>query len=259
MLLAIDAGNSNVTFAVFDTTTLLATWRIRTQPGRTADEYASLLQNLFTREGIAFTSISDIVIASVVPAATPDLIRLARIVFRREPLVVTSEIDLGLTVAYNPPGDVGPDRLVDAVAAIQKHGPAPLIFIDFGTATTFNAVDGQNVYLGGIIWPGIAASWDTLFASAARLWTVEPLAPQQVIGNSTPNAIRSGMTYALASMVDGMVARMRGEMGINHCPVIATGGQAADLLATIKTSITVVDPILTLEGLRCVYERNPVR
>lgn len=256
MLLAIDAGNSNVTFGVFDGTDLRATWRIRTTAGRTADEYGSLLQNLFAREGITFPDIGDIAIASVVPSATPDLSRLARLVFRREPLIVSPELDLGLTVAYNPPGDVGADRLVDAVAAIKKYGPAPLIIIDFGTATTFNAVSGQNVYLGGAIWPGIGASWDSLFSNAARLWTVEPLVPEHAIGDSTTHAIQSGMTYALASMVDGMVARFRAEMGVADCPVIATGGQSADLLSTVKTCITHIDPNLTLEGLRNVYERN---
>lgn len=256
MLLAIDSGNTHVKFAVFDGENLRATWRIRTQAGRTADEYGSLLQNLFAREGIAFLDVIDIAIASVVPQATPDLARLARIVFRREPLIITPELDLGLTVAYNPPGDVGADRLVDAVAALQKYGPAPLIFIDFGTATTFNAINADNVYLGGAIWPGVAASWETLFSTAARLWSVEPVAPERVIGDSTTHALQSGMTFALASMVDGMVARFREEMGIGDCPVVATGGQAADLLASVKTCITHVDPILTLEGLRFVYERN---
>ena len=256
MLLAIDAGNTNVTFAVYSGPDLRIHWRISTLHGRTADEYTSLLDTLFGHERLAFGDIEDVVIASVVPAVTPDLIRLARKAFASEPLLISARLDMGIDVRYHPPTDVGADRLVDAVAALAKYGPAPLIVIDFGTATTFNAVGEGNVYLGGAIMPSIAMSWQTLFLQAARLSEPVRERPPDVIGSNTTHALQSGMTYGLAAMVDGMVARFRDEMNAPTCRVIATGGQAADLLAPISTTITNVDPLLTLDGLRLVWDRN---
>jgi len=256
MLLAIDAGNTNVTFAVYSGRDLRIHWRISTQQGRTADEYTSLLDTLFGHERLTFADIDDVVIASVVPAVTPDLMRLARKSFGSEPLVIGPAVDMGIDVRYQPPSDVGADRLVDAVAAVAKYGPAPLIVIDFGTATTFNAVGAGDVYLGGAIMPSVALSWDMLYKRAARLTEQPREMPPHVIGGNTTHALQSGMTFGLASMIDGMVAGFRREMNAPDCHVIATGGQAADLLAPISTSITHVDPLLTLDGLRLVWERN---
>ncbi|HEY3330553.1 MAG TPA: type III pantothenate kinase [Capsulimonadaceae bacterium] len=256
MLLAIDAGNTNVTFAVYDGDDLRIHWRISTQNGRTADEYTSLLDTLFSHEKLTFRDIDAVIIASVVPNVTPDLKRLSQKSFRCKPVIVSAALDMGLQVAYHPPGDVGADRLVDAVAALAKYGPAPLIIVDFGTATTFNAIGEGNVYLGGAIMPGVNLMWDTLFSRAARLHAVSREMPPAAIGGSTNHALQSGMTFGLASMVDGMVGRFRVQLGAPNCPVIATGGQSADLLAGIPTAVTVVDPLLTLEGLRLVWERN---
>ena len=256
MLLVIDAGNTNVTFGVYEGRELRVRWRIVTQFGRTADEYTSLLHTLFEHAHIAFADIHDVIIASVVPSSTPDLQRLAQSSFNSDALIVSAKLDMGLTVAYNPPEDVGADRLVDAVAAVAKYGPAPLIVIDFGTATTFNAIGEGDVYLGGAILPGIALSWDTLFARAARLSSVVREVPPNAIGDNTTHAIQSGMTHGLAAMVDGLIKRFQQEMNAPGCPVIATGGHASELLEQVSVSVTHVDPLLTLDGLQIVWERN---
>ncbi len=178
MLLVIDAGNSNVTFGVYEGERLLAHWRIRTEAGRTTDEYAAFLGSLFPLHDLRFGQITGIALASVVPAATPALRRLAQDTFQTEPLEITSRTDIGLDIAYQPPGDVGADRLVDAAAAVHKYG-APCIVVDFGSATTFNAIaappvpGGRPVYLGGAICLGIGLSLDALFAKAAKIPRVE--------------------------------------------------------------------------------------
>ncbi len=261
MLLVVDAGNSNVTFGVYDGARLLARWRIRTEAERTSDEYAAFLGALFTQAGLPFEEISGIALASVVPAATPALRRLTRDTFLMEPMEVTPRRDLGLEIAYQPPGGVGADRLVDAVAAVEKYG-APCIVIDFGSATTFNAVaapptpGGLPVYLGGAICLGIGLSLDALFAKAAKIPRIEMAAPPHAIGTNTVHALQSGIVLGTLALVDGMVARFRAEMDAPGCPVVATGGFAADLLATESACITHLDPDLTLDGLRRVYARN---
>jgi type III pantothenate kinase len=255
MLLAIDAGNSNVTFAAYDGENQIAHWRIMTHAGRTADEYTSLLDTLFMHENLKLSDMDGVAIASVVPSVTPDLERLANRTFKCRPLIVGSTTDMGIKIAYNPPSDVGADRLVDAVAAIKKYGPAPLIVIDFGTATTFNAIGAGNIYLGGALFPGISLAWESLFTHAARLSAVSREVPPSPIGSNTTHALQSGMTFAVASLVDGMVRRFREEMRTDDCPVIATGGQSAELLASLSTVVTHIDPLLTLDGLMYVWRR----
>ena len=263
MLLVIDAGNSNVTFGVYDGPVLRAHWRIRTETGRTADEYAAFLGALFAQSGLALTQITGIALASVVPSATPALKRLAQSMFGRDALEVTAAGDLGLEIAYTPPTDVGTDRLVDAAAAVHKYG-APCIVLDFGSATTFNAVaapktpGGLPVYLGGAICLGIGLSLETLFAKAAKIPRIELVLPTRAIGNNTASALQSGIVLGTLALVDGMVARFRAEMDAPDCPVIATGGYATDLLADAGTSITHLEPHLTLDGLRLLFERAAV-
>ena len=261
MLLVIDAGNSNVTFGVYDDGPLRFRWRIRTEADRTADEYAAFLGSLCAQNDLDMADITGIALASVVPAATPTLRRLARDTFLMEPVEVSPRKDLGLDIAYQPPGGVGADRLVDAVAAVHFFG-APCIVIDFGSATTFNAIAGPPragalpVYLGGAICLGIGLSLDTLFAKAAKIPRIELAAPPQAIGNNTVHALQSGIVLGTLALVEGMVARFQAEMGAAGCPVIATGGYAADLLASESASITHLEPNLTLDGLRLVYDRN---
>ncbi len=261
MILVIDAGNSNVTFGVYDGDVLRAHWRIRTETGRTQDEYAAFLGALMAQSGLALSQVTGIALASVVPGATPALRRLAQQMFGMDALEITASGDLGLEVAYSPPGDVGTDRLVDAAAAVHKYG-APCIVLDFGSATTFNAVaapqkpGGLPVYLGGAICLGIGLSLETLFAKAAKIPRVELAPPPRAIGGNTVHALQSGIVLGTLSLVDGMVARFRAEMDAPDCPVVATGGYAPDLLAAAGTSITHLEPQLTLDGLRLLFERS---
>ena len=261
MLLVIDAGNSNVTFGVYDGAALLFRWRIRTEADRTADEYAAFLGSLMAQSGLELGDITGIALASVVPAATPTLRRLARDTFLMEPTEVSPRRNLGLEIAYQPPGGVGADRLVDAVAAVHKYG-APCIVIDFGSATTFNAIaagaspDLPPVYLGGAICLGIGLSLDALFAKAAKIPRVELAPPPHAIGNNTVHALQSGIVLGTLALVEGLVARFRAEMAAPDCPVIATGGYASDLLSAESASITHLEPNLTLDGLRLVFERS---
>ncbi|MGI4792286.1 MAG: type III pantothenate kinase [Janthinobacterium lividum] len=261
MLLVIDAGNSNVTFGVFDGAVLLTHWRIRTETGRTRDEYAAFLGSLFAQSSLAMTDVSGIALASVVPGATPALRRLAQQTFGLEPLEVTAKIDLGLEIGYSPPGDVGTDRLVDAVAAVHKYG-APCIVLDFGSATTFNAIaapvspNALPLYLGGAICLGIGLSLETLFAKAAKIPRVELAPPPRAIGGNTIHALQSGIVLGTLSLVDGLIARFREEMAAPDCPVIATGGYASELLAAASASITHLEPNLTLDGLRLLFDRS---
>jgi len=261
MLLVIDAGNSNVTFGVYEGDFLLTHWRIRTEAERTADEYAAFLGSLFFQHDFQFAQITGIALASVVPNATPALRRLAANAFRQEALEVTAQTDLGLDIAYQPPGDVGADRLVDAAAAVHKYG-APCIVIDFGSATTFNAIaapdlpGGRPVYLGGAICLGIGLSLDALFAKAAKIPRVTLAAPPAAIGGNTAQALQSGIVLGTLALAEGLIARFRAEMNAPDCPVIATGGFASALLASESAAITHLEPHLTLDGLRLVYERN---
>ena len=261
MLLVIDAGNSNVTFGVYEGETLRAHWRIRTETGRTHDEYAAFLGALLTQGGFALNQITGVALCSVVPGATPALRRLAGQTLQLTPLEVTAQSDLGLEIGYTPPGDVGPDRLVDAVAAVHKVG-APCIVLDFGSATTFNAVaapaspNGLPVYLGGAICLGIGLSLDTLFAKAAKIPRVELAPPPRAIGGNTVHALQSGIVLGTLSLVEGMIARFQAEMDAPGCPVVATGGYASDLLAAESARITHLEPHLTLDGLRLIFDRN---
>jgi type III pantothenate kinase len=260
MLLAIDAGNTNVKFGLFQGDTLLRQWRVRPEPGRTADEYAAILFALFAQAGLTFGAITGIALASVVPQVTPDLLRLAREHLGHEPLHVTPRADLGLEIAYQPPDDVGTDRLMDAVAAVHQVG-APCIVIDFGTATTFNAVaaprlpGGMPVYLGGAICLGIGVSLEALFSRAAKIPSVELARPLRAIGDTTAHALQSGIVFGYLSQVQGLVQRFWDEMDAAGCPVVATGGHAADLIAAETSFPMLVDPTLTLTGLRLTYAR----
>jgi len=258
MLLAIDAGNTNVTFALYDdgADRSRSEWRIRSRPGRTADEFAALLFNLFAVAGVALSDVDGCVLASVIPSATPDLVRLCRDYFRLEPLLISSELDLGLDIRYQPPGDVGADRLVDAAMALERYGPAPLIFVDLGTGTTFNAIAAPNVYLGGALFPGLGLAWDALFERAARLHRVEARMPPSPLADSTEHALQSGMVYGAASLIDGMVKKLQAAMGVADCVVVATGGNLTQAICDASDVITHSDPSLTLDGLALAYRRN---
>ena len=252
MLLAIDIGNTNTSLGVFDGDKLLAHWRLTTERARTGDEWGVLARNLFELTGLDFKSINAIAIASVVPPLNFPLNRMAEVYFHVTPLFVDHTIDTGVPILYQPASDVGADRIVDAVAAIQKYG-APCIVVDFGTATTFDAINSSGEYVGGIISPGITISADALFERAAKLPRVGIKRPQKVIGSTTVEAMQSGLYHGYVGLVDGILKKMVDELGRSP-RVIATGG-LAQLIARGSRFIQEVDETLTLDGLRLVYDR----
>jgi type III pantothenate kinase len=258
MLLAIDVGNTNVTVGVYDGDRLAQSWRLAALRERTADELGIFLVKLFEQANLPVTAVGGIVIASVVPPLTRPMEEMCERYFSQTALVVDAS-NAGIPIRYTPAGDVGADRLVDAVAAWEKFGRAqgvPLIVVDFGTATTFNAISSKGEYLGGIICPGINISAEALFQRAARLPRVDVRKPAAVIGQTTVGAMQSGLFFGYVEMVDGLVRRLRAELaGGDTAIVIATGG-LADVLSGESAAIQHVDPNLTLEGLRIIWQRN---
>lgn len=255
MLLVIDAGNTNIVFAIHDGAGWRGVWRIATLSQRTSDEYAVWLQALLHATGLGQVTVDRAVIGTVVPAALYHLRRLCRDWFRVEPLVARAALDWGFDIRVDNPEEVGADRLVNALAAHRRyHGP--LVVVDFGTATTFDVVDGQGAYLGGAIAPGINLSIEALHLAAARLPRIGIGRPQTVIGTGTVAAMRSGVYWGYVGLLEGLVARIQAEFG-GPLKVIATGG-LAPLFAEASPVIGRIDLDLTLDGLRLLAERNPV-
>jgi type III pantothenate kinase len=253
MLLAIDIGNSNIVLGVFDGARIRESWRVGTKASRTADEYAMIMKDLFGFTGIDFKQINGVIISSVVPPLLPIMSEMSRKYFKIEPLVVTSETRTGITLKYDNPREIGADRIVNAAAAFEFFG-GPLIIVDFGTATTFCAVTKGGEYLGGAITPGVKISAEALYQRAAKLPRVELVRPPTVIGRDTVSAMQAGILFGYAGLVDGIVERIKSELGAD-AKVIATGG-LAELVAPETKTITEVRADLTLQGLRILYDRN---
>ncbi|OJY64057.1 MAG: pantothenate kinase [Rhodospirillales bacterium 70-18] len=253
MLLVIDAGNTNVVMAIHDAHGWRGTWRIATDPQRTSDDYAVWLLTLLGLSGLKREEVSAAVIGTVVPAALYHLRRLCRDWFEVEPLVARATLDWGFEIRIDNPDEVGADRLLNALAGHRTYG-GPLVVIDFGTATTFDVVDKDGAYLGGVIAPGINLSIEALHRAAARLPRIGIGRPQAVIGRSTVPAMQSGIYWGYVAMIEGLVARIQAEYG-GGLKVIATGGLAS-LLAEGTTVIEHIDPDLTLDGLRMLAQRN---
>jgi len=253
MLLAIDIGNTNIVWGIYDNRTLLAHWRLATDTKRTADEYGILFSNLLAAAGILPQRVSGAIISSVVPVLTPTFEEMVERSFGRHALLVTSETDTGLTLTYANPKEIGSDRLVNAAAAYHKYR-RDLIIVDFGTATTFCAVTKDGQYLGGVIAPGLGISAEALFTRAAKLAKVEFVRPKTVIGTDTASSIQAGLLFGYAGLVDSLVRRMEQELG-RSALVIATGGLSS-ILAAETTTIQKIEPLLTLEGLELLYRRT---
>jgi type III pantothenate kinase len=257
MLLVIDAGNTNVVMAVHDGSGWRGIWRIATEPQRTSDEYAVWLLSLIALAGLKREAVSAAVIGTVVPAALYHLRRLCRDWFEVEPLVARASLNWGFEIRMDNPDEVGADRLLNALASHARY-KGPLVVIDFGTATTFDVVDADGAYIGGVIAPGINLSIEALHKAAARLPRIGIGRPQAVIGRSTVPAMQSGIFWGYVGLIEGLVARIQGEYGAERkLKVIATGG-LAPLLAEGTTVIERIDPDITLDGLRMLAQRNPV-
>jgi len=258
MLLAIDVGNSNIVLGVFDGERLAESWRLVTMRERTADELGILITHLFERSRIELTRVEGIILSSVVPPLTGTMEEMCERYFDKRPLTV-DPADTGMPVLYHPPTDVGADRVVNGVAAYETFGRAtsiPVIVVDFGTATTFDAISRTGEYLGGVICPGIGISADALFQRAARLPRVDVRKPPAVIGQTTVTSMQSGLFFGYVSLVDGIVTRMRAELEDGaRALCVATGGMA-DVLAGETTAIQRVEKDLTLQGLRMIWARK---
>ena len=256
MLLAIDVGNTNIVLGVFDDGRLIHSWRLQTLRERTSDELGILVDGLFAHRGLSPSGVTGIVLASVVPPLTATVCAMVKGYFDRDALLVDPR-NAGMPILYENPDEVGADRILNAIAGYELFGRRagrPMIVLDFGTATTLDAVTAKGEYLGGAICPGVTISADALFQRAARLPRVDVRKPPTVIGRTTVGAMQSGLFYGYVGMVEGLMRRMSGELGGNAL-CIATGGLAATIASEIA-AIEEVDLDLTLRGLRMVWERN---
>lgn len=256
MLLAIDVGNTNIVFGVYKGEELVYDWRIATDKNKTSDEYGLLFENIFRYHGLSTKDVEDVIISSVVPTLMYTLSAMSKKYFNREPLIIGPGIKTGMNIKYDNPKELGADRIVNAVAAYNKYG-GPLIIVDFGTAITFCAISKNGDYLGGAIAPGIKISGEALFSKTAKLPKVELVKPKTVIGKNTVNSIQSGLIYGCIGLVDYIIERMieelKDEGEVKN--IIATGGFAT-LIGSESRYINRIDKMITLEGLRIIYEKN---
>jgi len=253
MLLVININNTNTMLGLFHNQKWIANWRVASDQAKLPDEYGMLLKSLFDFEGHKWENISGIAIASVVPPLTTTFTEMCRRFLKREPLVVTHEINFGVRVLTDYPAEVGADRILNALATHRLHG-SPANVVDFGTATTFDAVSAEGDYLGGAIAPGLGIAAEALFSRTAKLPRIELVAPPAAIGRNTIHCMQSGLVLGYVELIEGLVERIRAELG-GHARVIGTGGLATVLAKETKV-IEVVDQMLTLEGLRLIYELN---
>ncbi len=253
MLLVIDVGNTNIVLGLFQHSKLIRSWRVSTSRNKTSDEYGILFLSLLEHRSVPIEEIEGVVISSVVPPLNPAMTEVSERYFRRKPLWVGPGIKTGIPIQYDNPKEVGADRIVNAVAAYERYQKAGIV-VDFGTATTFDAIGPNGEYLGGAIAPGIRISAEALFLKASKLPRVEIEPPPQVIGKNTVQSIQSGLFFGYVGLVDGIVTRMKAELG-QDCFVVATGG-LAPIIAKESKTIAHIEPDLTLWGLYSIYRKN---
>lgn len=256
MLLAVDVGNTQITLGIYQGKELRAEWSISTDRRKTADEYGLLFTHLLEHAGFLTGSIAAVIISSSVPPVTPTLEVTCTRYFNLTPLVIGPGIKTGMVIRYDNPREVGADRIVIAVAAYEKYG-GPLVVVDFSTATIFDVISREGEYLGGVIAPGVQISAEALFVAAAKLPRIELVKPRTVLARNTIHAMQSGIIYGFAGQVEEIVGRLTSELG-SDTRVVATG-DLAEVIATEASAIQHVDPYLSLEGLRIIYERNQSR
>jgi len=254
MLLVFDVGNTNMVLGIYENNELTKHWRICTDKEKTSDEYGMLIKNLFEYDNIDMEDIEDVIISSVVPGVMYALEGFCIKYFKKEPKIVGPGIKTGLNIKYDNPKQVGADRIVNAVAGIEKYG-YPLILVDFGTGTTFCAISEKGEYLGGTIAPGIKISSEALFQRASKLPRVELTKPGSVICKNTVTAMQAGIIYGYVGSVEKIIDMMKKELNLEDVKVIATGGLST-LIASETNSIDYVDRFLTLDGLRILHEKN---
>ena len=247
-LLAIDVGNTQTVFGLFEGSELRRHWRLATESKRSGDELGALYGSF-----LDFSAVEGVALASTVPQLYRSYEEFAREYVRAELLELGPGVRTGVPVRYDDPREVGPDRIANAVAAVERYGP-PCIVVDFGTSTNFDVVSPEGEYVGGVLAPGIEVSMDALFDRAARLFKVDFAEPETVIAKNTASSLQSGLVYGFAGQVDGIVERIRGELGV-EAQTVATGG-LADLIVPHARTLETIDPFLTLEGIRLVWERS---
>jgi type III pantothenate kinase len=260
MLLAIDVGNTNIVIGVFAGAKLTHSWRLATSRQRTADEIGLMVSQLLDRVRIRPSRIAGVVLASVVPPLTGPVVEMCQRYLHADPLNLEPGVETGMPILYEHPEEVGADRIVNGIAAWEFYGRSrrrPLIVLDFGTATTFDAISAKGEYLGGVICPGIGISADALFQRAARLPRIDVRKPDHVIGRTTVTSMQSGLFFGYVGMVEGLVARLQAELG-GHAYCVATGG-LAEVISPETHVVDAIDRDLTLHGLRLLWDRNRKR
>ncbi len=255
MLLCIDVGNTNIVLGVFTGEELVADFRLHTDERSTGDELGLLITGLLTRRGITAADVDAVVVSNVVPILSRPIDEMSHHYFQMAPMVIGPGIRTGMRILYEDPRQVGADRIVNAIAAFRRYG-GPAVLVDFGTATTFDAISTQGDYLGGAIAPGLVISLDALVAHTAKLTRVDLVAPPVVIGRNTTASMQAGLVYGYVGLIEGVVGRMKKELG-DSAKVIATGG-LAELISSQTTAIDTVDQRLTLDGLRIIHDLNVV-
>jgi type III pantothenate kinase len=253
MLLVLEVGNTNILIGIYEDDRLRHHWIIETNQRKTEDEYGLVFTQLFEHSGVSAEQIKGIIISSVVPTIMPSLINMCAKYFHIEPLVVGPGVKTGLHIKYENPREVGSDRIVNAVAAIEEYG-APIIIVDFGTATTYCYVNEHKQYMGGVIAPGMEISMEALFTKASKLPRVEILRPDSIIGKTTVSAMQAGILYGVIGQVEGIVNRIKKQS--KQQPKVVATGKWASLIASETSAIDEVDPFLTLKGLQIIYKKN---